>query len=100
MFIVDGLNSADLNATKEAFTLMDTDGDGRLTKEEMLQNKVLEFSSEFVDQIFKSRDINNDGYITLNEWIVSFVDENNLLSEERVKNAFKQLDKSGDKSVS
>ena len=36
MFIVDGLNSADLNATKEAFTLMDTDGDGKLTKEEML----------------------------------------------------------------
>ena len=33
MFIVDGLNSADLNAAKEAFTLIDTDRDGKLTKE-------------------------------------------------------------------
>ena len=36
MFIVDGLNSADLNAAKEAFTLIDTDRDGKLTREEML----------------------------------------------------------------
>lgn len=100
MFIVDGLNSADLNAAKEAFTLIDTDRDGKLTREEMLQNQVLEFTPEFVDEIFKARDINNDGHITLNEWIVSFVDENNLLSEERVKNAFRQLDKSGDRTVS
>ena len=100
MFIVDGLNSADLNAAKEAFTLIDTDRDGKLTREEMLQNQVLEFTPEFVDEIFKARDINNDGHITLNEWIVSFVDENNLLSEERVRNAFRELDKSGDRTVS
>ena len=61
---------------------------------------MLEFTPEFVDEIFKARDINNDGHITLNEWIVSFVDENNLLSEDRVKNAFRQLDKSGDRTVS
>ena len=80
MYIVGELNLPDLDAAKETFAMIDADGNGKITKDEMINHKEFNFTKEFVDQIFIQRDINNDGAITLNEWIVSFVDENNLLS--------------------
>ena len=36
---------------------------------------------DIADQIFGEADINNDGDVSLHEWIVTFIDKKKLLTE-------------------
>lgn len=91
---------------KEAFKAIDKDGDGLLSKQEMMQGK--KFDAEEVDAIFELGDINGDGELDMGEFIsimypqavdVALQVSSTFKTIDDVKSAFKLLDKDGDGSI-
>jgi len=57
----------DINLIKKAFACIDTNGDGKVSKEEMSQNDT--FNHQEIDALFTLGDSNNDGEIDLEEFV-------------------------------
>merc|ERR1719309_266136 len=96
-----------LNDVKAAFKKIDKDGDGLLSKQEMMQGK--KFDAEEVNAIFELGDVNGDGSIDMGEFIslmypsaveVALQVSSTFKTIDDVKAAFKLLDKDGDGSIS
>jgi calcium-dependent protein kinase len=83
---------------------MDVNGDGKLSKEE-IQNGYLQFfgrslNDQEVDEMFAKVDADNSGEIDYSEFVVATMNENNLLSNNKLQTAFKMFDKDGGGSIS
>merc|ERR1719400_2981280 len=96
---------ADVRAT---FKKIDSNNDGLLSKQEMLNSPGCKFDSEEVDAIFKLGDINGDGELDMGEFIaLMYPPATEVISKlsssfrniEDVKAAFKLLDVDGDGSI-
>jgi Ca2+-binding EF-hand superfamily protein len=90
----DGLIAADeMQAHREArFALADTDGDGALTREEMetrMEGEQTKRRAKFIDRMFKKRDANGDGMLTMAE-----------MADGRADRMFSKADANGDGFVS
>ena len=88
---------------KEIFNAVDLDGDGRLTKEELIEGykKVgCDYKPEEVEEILYYIDRDNNGYIEIEEFLSASVDVNVLLSETNIKLAFEIIDSDHSGSVS
>ena len=59
-----------------------------------------EFAEEEVDKIMRTVDIDGSGEIDYSEWLVATVNKKNLISDEKLKNAFQFFDKDGSGSIS
>merc|ERR1719336_2649177 len=105
--IVQRLRKAykNLNDVKAAFKKIDTNNDGLLSKQEMVESSGNMFDKEEVDSIFALGDINGDGEIDMGEFISlmfpSAVDVAMQVSAtfktmDDIKQAFKLMDKDGD----
>lgn len=80
---------------KEIFKAIDLDGDGRLTKQELIEgyNKIgSSYKPEEIEDILTNLDRDNNGYIEEEEFIAASVDINVLLSETNMKMAFDSID--------
>jgi len=101
-------NVKNLNEAKQLFSILDKNGDGLISKEEMRACGG-KFNSEEIEAIFAIGDVNNDGEIDLNEFIgvlcpgastvVARISKNYKTLQD-IKNGFKQLDKDGDGAIS
>jgi calcium-dependent protein kinase len=67
---------------------LDTDGDGKLSKEEILVGYDKYFgkhmSPEDVDQLFESVDIDNSGFIDYSEFVIATMNEKQLLTNDKL----------------
>ena len=85
----------DMREMKRAYRLIDTDQDGRISKEEM-RNFLVEQTDEenraSYDQYFNSMDINGDGEISYTEFIATGMSKTVLLADKQTDAAFKYLD--------
>ena len=82
IFIVEKLGDGEeMYALRELYEELDKDGNGEITKQEMLDAG---WEQNFVDNIFEEADIDKDGNITLNEWIVTFINKKNLITKEKL----------------
>ena len=83
---------------------MDKDGNGTLDKEEVLLGYEEHFgvpiSEEMVDQMFKAVDIDGNGSIDYTEFVMATMNEKDLITNERLKAAFKLFDKDGSGTIS
>ena len=83
---------------------MDVNGDGKLCKDEIQAGYKKYFgrdlSNEEVDDMFSKVDIDKSGLIDYSEFVVASLNEKNLLSNSKLKAAFKMFDKDGGGSIS
>ena len=52
-----------------------------------------------MEDIFREVDLDGNGEIEFSEWIVATIDRNSLITEEKLKAAFKDFDKDGDGTI-
>lgn len=83
---------------------MDANGDGVLTKDEIKAGWSKYFgtvlSDNEIDDMFNKVDTDGSGKIDYSEFVVSTLNERNLLSSNKLKTAFKMFDKDGGGSIS
>ena len=88
----------------KVFRALDENGDGRLSKDEILGGYEKEFgkpiSKEEVDKIYAQVDIDNSGLIDYSEFVVASMNSQNLLTNEKLRSAFNMFDKDGSGSIS
>ena len=78
------------------FKLVNTNGDGKLQKEEFRKNLLYFVSEEYLinfDKIFSLLDSQNRGYIEYSEFLRACLDRKNIVTEENLKCAFSYFDK-------
>ena len=81
------------------FNQIDEDGDGKISKEELLNGLQYYLESEGeklqndIDLIFNNIDTNHNNFIEYEEFIVAAIDKENLLSKNCIQFAFNYFDR-------
>merc|ERR1719187_532067 len=97
-----------INEAQQLFRVLDKDGDGMISQEEM-RNCGQKFSAKEIDAIFALGDINNDGEIDVSEFVAVMCPSASTVvariskgfkTLDDVKAAFKKLDRDGDGVIS
>ncbi len=90
----------------KTFKSMDKNGDGKITKEELLQGykeiytaKSEEELKEEVNKFFTQADFDNNGELDYSEWQVATINKRSILQEEKLKGAFQLFDRDGSGSI-
>lgn len=93
------MNEKEKKALQEVFQAIDANGDGKLSKEELLNgcSKVFgeSMSKEQVDAIFEKVDVDGSGTIDYHEFLVATANEDAVFSVKNLKEAFNYMDKYG-----
>ena len=91
---------------RQIFLSLDKDGDGRISREELVdqlsrlyEQTEVEFEKE-IDHIMRQVDTNNSGYIEYTEFVKINFDSTQLLSDQILKTAFALFDRDGDGAIS
>ena len=100
LFITDKFSTDEkLDELKAIFHALDLDGDGTLTKSEIKHSTLI--TQDQINELFPFTDIDGDGEVTYDEWIVTFIDKNKLITDENLLlTVFKFFDHDGGNSVS
>ena len=87
----------ELSKLRDAFILLDLDGDGVLSREELLQGfKILGIRSKTdVEDIILRCDSDGSGFIDYSEFLTATINWREALSRERLEVAFKAFDIDG-----
>ena len=85
------------NDLKELFKSMDVSGTGQLTKDEF-RKKLVELygendGNEMSNSIFNSLDMDGSGQISYDEFLSAMINSQKVVTEERLKKAFRMFDK-------
>ncbi len=86
------------NEILHVFQNLDLDGDGTLSKEELIHayRKILGKNKEVeekVEMILGSLDINNNGNLDYSEFLIGTINQENFLTNKRLRSGFNMLDK-------
>lgn len=98
MFIVSQLMSnKEKNKLNDIFTILDRNGDGMLTQDELLEGYKKFYKSEErakaeVKYLMETADSDNNGTIDYTEFLMAMSNKKKLLSKENVKRAFDLFD--------
>ena len=76
--------------------MIDENGDGMLSKEEIKEGYKnyynFELSDEEVDEMFAKIDQDNSGVIEYSEFVIATINEKNLLNNQKLEKAFNMFD--------
>jgi calcium-dependent protein kinase len=88
----------------DAFRVLDSNGDGRLSREELLegykQHMPLEDAVKAVDAVLARVDVDHSGFIDYSEFVLASADYHLLLSQSNLEAAFNMFDKDGSGKIS
>ena len=85
------------------FQLLDTNGDGVLSKEEIIQGYKKIFGAvdeESIDKMMKSVDLDGNGVIDYNEFISCALSKEKVVTDKNLKACFKAFDSDGSGNIS
>jgi len=104
-FIVHNLAKADdVKELRNVFLAFDLDGDGRLTKNELVQGMTQVMTkgeaTHDVEKIMEKIDVDKNGFIEYEEFLRASLDKEKLLSKENIKLAFDLFDQDGSGDIS
>ena len=97
------INTEEQKEQREIFMAMDTDFDGKLTREELLEGFTKLGNpnpEEEVDRIMKVADFDDNGTIEFSEFCTASMDKRKMLSNQRLKAAFDMFDTDGSGQIS
>ena len=84
---------------EKIFKLMDKDGNGSLDKQEVMEGYEehfgIQMTEENVDAMFKAVDIDGNGSIDYTEFVMATMNERDLISQQKLRAAFRLFDKDG-----
>jgi calcium-dependent protein kinase len=99
-FVHNLLSQDELNKLAEQFRQFDKNGNGRLSRDELLEGfreiRGIDFSEKEIDDLIKRVDLDGSGDIDYNEFVNGAVSTEKILSEERLEKAFKLFDANSD----
>jgi len=93
------------NKLRDVFTEFDKNGDGELDRDELIEGyqKLLgskEKAIKEVDEVLEKIDINKNGSIDFTEFLMTNLEKDDVISEEKLMSAFKLFDVDGNGSIS
>lgn len=98
------LTKEETDKMEEIFAAMDKNNDGMLSKQEIKEgyeeNFGMPIDDEELDKIFDAIDTDGSGAIDYSEFLMATMNEQQLLSKEKLKAAFKMFDKDGSGTIS
>ena len=81
------------------FTELDDNGDGKIQLHEIKKKLVDISGGEAIIEVLKGADIDRDGEISYEEFMLSLTDANFFLDPKNIKDAFKYFDKNDDGAI-
>ena len=94
------LNSKELEELRVTFYQLDQDGDGRLSREELLTGyEKTALALVNVDEVIRNCDTDKNGLIDYSEFLTATIDWQSKLTKSIVESAFKAFDMDGNGSI-
>ncbi|MGB1602926.1 MAG: EF-hand domain-containing protein, partial [Promethearchaeia archaeon] len=88
----------------QVFNALDVDQSGVLTEQEFMNGTKMFFGEELTMEdameLYKKIDINNDGTIQFNEFVLVTLHKDELHSQQKLQTVFEMMDKNGDNTIS
>ncbi|OMJ87090.1 hypothetical protein SteCoe_11238 [Stentor coeruleus] len=97
------ISNQEINSIRQHFQLLDKDGDGKITSEELMAEYKKAMSVDeakiVVEDILLKLDQDQDGNIDYTEFLISCYDQQRVLSQEYLEIAFKMFDTDGSGTI-
>ncbi len=93
MYIATQLSENEVKKLRESFTMVDKDGDGKLSLEELQEAFKAQKCTLNYKEILESVDTDQSGYIDYTEFLAATMDSEVYLSEDKLAIAFRAFDK-------
>lgn len=98
------LTQQELNQLAEQFKEFDKDGSGALSPDELKialrEVQGVDYNEQEIKEIIKKIDIDGDGEINYSEFLMASLNQNALLSSEKLEMAFRMFDVDGNGEIS
>ena len=98
------MTQSEAQELEDAFNLLDKDGSGTLSKEELIEGYRMIYGDNYneseVDALLNMADENDDGVISYNEWLMTAMNRQKILTHDKLEAAFQGFDVDKSKTVS